>query len=519
MVENSATLYDQVEYPGDPFAQTHPDRLSTIGSLFGMRPAPPANCSVLELGGGNGGNLIPMAYQLPDSRFYCLDLSETAIAQGQRRAERLGLRNIELRHQNIMDVAADFGPFDYIIAHGVYSWVPEFVREKLLDILHDSLAPQGVAYISYNAYPGSHMRDLTREMMLYHTRQLGTSREGIQQSRALLKTLADVAPDNAYGAVVRDQAERIGRLPDAVLYHDDLNAGARAFFLHEVCTSAEQHGLKYLSDATFAFTSYGGHPDRVLSVLRQIPQGAVVGREQYLDFCIGRGFRETLFCRKEVPLRRELAPDIVQNYHLAAFIQPPEGDADLSPGQVVSFKLKEDRELATDHPLSKAAVLTLQAAWPQAVHFRDLLRASMEHLAAAGVALGDDVDAEVAALSHVLFSAYRSDRIELHLHSLPLATEISERPQASKVARTDATASELVVNLRHGRVRLQDANVRQFIQLVDGTRTVDQLADEMSAILLTPGERAGNSSAGIAAMRQGVQANLDILAKLGLLHA
>jgi SAM-dependent methyltransferase len=519
MAENSTTLYDQVEYPGGPFAQTHPDRLSTIGSLFGMRPAPPTNCSVLELGGGDGGNLIPMAYQLPESRFYCLDLSEIAIAQGKQRAERLGLRNIEFKQQNIMDVAADLGPFDYIIAHGVYSWVPEFVQAKLMEILRDSLAPQGVGYISYNAYPGSHMRDVGREMMIYHTRHLDNPREAIQQSRALLKTLAEVVPDDAYGAVVRNRAEHVGELRDAVLYHDDLNPYARAFFLHEVCTAAEQHGLKYLFDAAFASSSYGRLSERVLNVLQQIPQAAIVGREQYLDFCVGRAFRQSLFCRKDVALQRELARDIVRNYHLAALVEPFQEEPDLSRGHAVSFKLTEDRETTTDHPLSKAAFLSLQAAWPQAVHFRDLLPSALQRLANAGVPLGDNPDEEVAALCHVLFSAYRSDMIELHLHPLPLASEISERPEASEVARTDAAASEMTVNLRHGCVWLQDPFVRQFIQLVDGTRTVDQLADEMSVTLLAPEERAGNSPEALAVVREGVHANLNILAKLGLLHA
>src|SRR6185436_9013135 len=118
------TPYDELPYPGSAFAQTHPDRLATIATLFGMAPAPVERCRVLELGCGDGGNLIPMAYTLPGSEFLGIDAGGRGIAIGQDRAVAVGLTNLRLQHLDMLDTAIQLGKFDYIVSHGVYSWVP-----------------------------------------------------------------------------------------------------------------------------------------------------------------------------------------------------------------------------------------------------------------------------------------------------------------------------------------------------------------------------------------------------------
>ena len=162
------TIYDEVLYPNSPFAQTHPDRLATLAILFGMDPAPLPRCRVLEIGCGNGENLIPMAFQYPAAEFLGIDAAGIAIDAGNQEIATLGLANLRLQHRDIMDAGPELGTFDYVIAHGFYSWVPEPVRDKMLAIVQASLAPQGVAFVSYNALPGGRLRQMFREMMLFH---------------------------------------------------------------------------------------------------------------------------------------------------------------------------------------------------------------------------------------------------------------------------------------------------------------------------------------------------------------
>ena len=171
--------YDAVAYPGHAFAQTHPARLATIAHFHGLKAASPQRMRVLELGCGRGGNLLPMAAQYPQSDFVGLDLSGSAIAKATIAQQELGLRNIAFHHRDILAVGDELGTFDYILVHGVYSWVPDIVREAILAIFGRLLTPHGIAYVSYNALPGCRLRDLARDVMLYATRDVHEPEERV----------------------------------------------------------------------------------------------------------------------------------------------------------------------------------------------------------------------------------------------------------------------------------------------------------------------------------------------------
>src|SRR5580658_10025377 len=183
------TDYDVLPYPTKPRPQTHVERLAAVGKLFGMAPAPVEHCRVLEIGCGAGGNLIPMAYALPGSTFAGVDLAASAIAEAQQLAGELELRNLALHARDLREIGDDWGEFDYIVAHGLYSWVPPEVREGLLAVCRARMAPEGIAFLSYNAYPGGHMRQMLREMMLHRTRYAANAREKVAQARQFLEEL------------------------------------------------------------------------------------------------------------------------------------------------------------------------------------------------------------------------------------------------------------------------------------------------------------------------------------------
>jgi SAM-dependent methyltransferase len=503
--------YDAVFYPGHAFEQTHPDRLATIASLFGVQPCPIGRCRVLELGCGLGGNLLPMAAELPESEFVGIDLSGPTIALGVANIERLGLRNITLSHRDIMDVGEDFGRFDYIVAHGVYSWVPQFVRDKMWDIFRRNLNPQGVVYVSYNAYPGSHFRDLTREMMLHHVAAIGDPMQRVQQGRGLMKLLADATPaDKPYGIVMREQFERVANMPDEVLYHDDLTADARAFFLRQVTDDAAHAGMQYLSEATFAHTSFGGHGEKITRIVQSIPDTQFIEREQYLDFFVGRGFHESLFCHGNVALRRDVGASCLRSYWLAGTMRADQDVDPTAPG-VVKFNVSKTASISTDHQLSKAALVLLADAWPGALRFDDLVQGATDRLAARGVTLGAERDEQIEALATLLFRAFCYNYLHVHFDAPRLTPAVSDRPRASVVARHEADAGPLITTLRHRLVQLDDPTVRRFLTLLDGTHTVEDLT-----VLLR--ERIkGDAGAPREITRASVVHHLENFARLGLL--
>ena len=244
--------YDQVLYPGFPLAQTHPDRLATIAGLLGMRALPPDRCRVLELGCGDGGNLIPMALGLPQSQFTGIDLAEQAVARGRTVIQALGLENISLRQMDLTKAGADLGEFDYVLAHGVYSWVPPEVRDALLRISRANLAPDGVAYVSYNAYPGFHRREMFRGMMLHNVRSVRDPAGRYQQAVQLVEDLAKCKLDGELARLLFDeQLQHLSETAPWVLYHDDLAGTNRAFYFHEFAAEARRHHVQYLAEADF----------------------------------------------------------------------------------------------------------------------------------------------------------------------------------------------------------------------------------------------------------------------------
>jgi len=96
-----------------------------------MIPAPVTKCRVLELGCASGGNLIPMAFNLPESEFIGVDFSAKEVEMGNKIIKDLNLKNIRLEQLSIMDIDETFGKFDYIICHDVYSSVPVLFSIKL----------------------------------------------------------------------------------------------------------------------------------------------------------------------------------------------------------------------------------------------------------------------------------------------------------------------------------------------------------------------------------------------------
>lgn len=508
--------YDAVAYPGHAFAQTHPARLATIAHFHGLEAASPQRMRVLELGCGRGGNLLPMAAQYPQSDFVGLDLSGSAIAKASSAQAELGLRNIAFQHRDILTVGDELGTFDYILVHGVYSWVPDIVREAILAIFGRLLTPHGIAYVSYNALPGCRLRDLARDVMLYATRDVHEPEERVRVARAALAAFAEASDGETFhGASLRQRLRQLADTPDNVLYHDDLNPGARAFALHELLDAAQRHGLQFLAEASFP-NQFGAAKGPAQAMIAGIPVEEAVRREQTLDLLIGRAFRETLLCRQEIALKRGIGRGALQPYHLAASTRLAEPGEDARPG-VDQFMFDEGVRLSVDLPLGKAALRRLGQAWPASIAFDRLVALAVADV---GGAAGPEQAQEIGKLEDALLAIFRAGLLDVRLEPPPLTTAISERPLASPVARWQATTAREVTDLRHRMVALDGVIVRKFVCLLDGTRDEARLLADLNAFL----DEAHGSGAEVGdlprrATAEEVSVHLRDVARLGLLQA
>lgn len=495
MPEAQLTSYDVVPYESYPYAQTHPDRLATVAALLGLKPAPVGRCRVLELGCAAGGNLLPMAVALPESRFLGIDLSARQVAEGQATLEALGLTNVELWHLSILDVDDRMGEFDYVICHGVYSWVPSPVQEKILDVCQRSLAPNGVAYISYNTYPGWHMRGMIRDMMAYHARQFVEPAVRIQQARNLLDFMArSVSQENSpFSLLLKSEVEAIRQSRDAYLFHEHLEECNEPVYFYQFAERASAHGLRFLGEVELAAMVPGNNPPEVESVLRMLAPD-LLHMEQYMDFLRNRMFRQTLLCHRHHTPNYSLRPEQLRAFHVASPVKPVSDQSDIHSSAYLKFQGADGLTVDSCEPIVKAALLHLSELWPRSVPF-DMLRAAARTRLSGESPLDDDaLTRDTQVLGHNLLSFYASAStrlVELHVHPPHFVVEITERPEASALARLQALASDQVTSLRHEIVSLGEFE-RHLLRLLDGVR-------DRSAIVAGLAELVGK---GILAVQQ-----------------
>jgi SAM-dependent methyltransferase len=461
--------YDRVRYKSLPLAQTHPDRLATIAALFGITVAPPADCRVLELGCGDGGNLIPMALGLSGSSFTGIDLAAQAVEQGRGVVNALGLNNITLLALDLMEAGPELGGFDYIIAHGVYSWVPENVRERLLHICRANLTPRGVAYVSYNAYPGFHRREMFREMMLYNVDGVEDPADRVRRAISFIEWLNQCRHESQLTRTLL--AEELHHLKENdwwYVYHDDLAPANHAEYFHEFVARARDHGLEYLGEADFLEMQGDIYADSTVEALRRFAEGDVVRKEQYLDFIKGRRFRQTLLCRGEAGLHREPRPEQLTALYFASSASPVSAAPDLRSGVWEEFRGPRGAAMRTDDRQVKTALARLNRIWPQSMQFADLLAES---------------GGEAEPLAEALLKAYSAGLLEVSVRPSQFKVQAGERPVASPLARLQAKEGSMVTTLRHTTEELADDVDRCLVLLLDGACDRSALAAALRAFV------------------------------------
>jgi methyltransferase-like protein/tRNA1(Val) A37 N6-methylase TrmN6 len=471
-MENS---YDEIPYESHAFAQTHPDRLAVMATLFGLSPRPVTSCRVLELGCAAGGNLIPMAWHLPQSTFVGLDLSSRQVRDGCEVIEKLGLANVQLHTMDITQVDQRLGRFDYILCHGVYSWVPEPVQQAILRICRELLEPEGVAYISYNTYPGWRMRQMIRDMMLYHARQFDTPQRQLDGARTLIAFLnAHVAKDNAYGLLLDQELAILEESGDYYLLHDHMEKINLPCYFHEFIERAGGQGLAYLGEADLGSMLVETFPDEVKRQLSLLSSDRV-HLEQYLDFLHNRQFRQTLLAHPQA-LRMQ-APQPLQLRHLlicAELDRENVNDA-IAGNAPVRFVASNGVVVTSADPLVKAALVVLAESFPSSMGLDVLYRAALEHLGKQPEPSREAANLRI--LGEALLEFHGAGAVELHSYEgYPFSTgqDTSDTPRVTALARVYAQRSIMVPGRWHEAVNLGLLGQRALL-LMDGRHSVEQV--------------------------------------------
>lgn len=495
------TPYDAIRYPGLPYAHTHPDHLAAIATFFGVVIAPPDRCRVLEVGCGDGGNLVPMAYALPKSEFVGIDLAGETVQAAQAFARQGGVANVRFETLDLTRFPTDAGTFDYIIAHGVYSWIPVDARDALMALIGRHLAPKGVAFVSYNTYPGCHLRRMVWEMLKFHTGELDDPQSQLAEAQTLIRLIAhgNAQPDQYTQPLVTEAQRMEGRIPP-LLFHDDLSPVNEPVYFHEFVDHAARHGLQFLAESNIVESSYAGIAPEARGMLATMDP---ITRQQYLDFIKCRRFRETLLCRNEVALDRLESVERMRplTFTPAHRVRNAPQDGNTHPATPETLAASDSAD--AERMLIQVILEALRAAVPHPLAFAAMVEqarasADAEQLLAK---LSVDLDA-------ILLAAMLAGVIEPHIVAPKLAFPPGNKPTASGVVRAQLAAGDVVTSLWHKPVKVDDEIALRLLPLLDGTRDRGDLLAVMSDLIGTEGSATTE-----------LDTHLLRLAKLGLLIA
>ncbi len=458
--------YNNAPYQSFAFSHTHPAHLYTLAKLFGLKPVAIEKARILELGCASGGNLIPMAYHYPNAQFVGIDLADKQVQMGLKTINDLNINNIRLQHQSISEFTSKEGKFDYIICHGVYSWVNDEVREAILRICKENLNSNGVAYVSYNTFPGWNMVNSVRDMMFWHTKNIQDPPTKATQARALLKFITDglMEDHSPYAMFLKGEIALLSKQPDSYLLHEHLSSFNQPVYFYQFMEAANSHGLSYLSDALLPTMYTDNLPTQFSKELNKINNIIIIG--QYMDYIRNQRFRCTLLCHQEEQVNRSLKTHDIENFYLQFMGKPTDpnfSENTIQDGVEMGFT-HGAITLKVKNKISQIALFILYQNQLKPMHYNELCdkvmnKANISDIALVKRYLNDDLN--------IMRSAF-AGLINISSYPPLYTTEIAEKPIACPLARYQAKMQNFVTNRRHEPIGL-DPVTKVLLPLLDGT--------------------------------------------------
>jgi SAM-dependent methyltransferase len=453
--------------------------MAAIAALFSAASPPVASARVLELGCASGGNIIPLAARFPDATFKGVDISQRHVEEGCSLISDLGLRNVEIVRGDLAEYDVSGQRFDYVICHGVYSWVPESVQQAILRICAETLADDGIAYVSYNVLPGWHLRRIVRDICLFHSGTDGTPQLRVARSRWMLEQVARLSDENTnFGRVLRDEAKLNATQPDSYILGEFLAAENQPCYFYEFMNRAAACGLAYVCEVGLAESIPENLGPERSKMIREISGSSGVATEQYGDFFTGRTFRRSLLAKAgmgNLTVRR-VSPRNLERLFFSCGLR---FDAEASDGERFVFT-GGNAKLTTNDPVLKEAFSHLAAIYPENCSFRTLVEVIVERTGA------HPTETE-RRLMDGMFKAVGSRQVAASTHHQRVGRASALRPKAWSVARSQVRGGQQwAANLLHTPVPLTPL-ARLLVPHVSGTNDHSALR-RILADALTAGE-------------------------------
>lgn len=502
----ASSSYESQPYEAKAIPQAHPDRLAVVARFHGFLAAKANACRYLDVGCADGAHLIPLALEFPESTFVGVELSPSQAERAQRAISELGLTNVTVHCGDFTQVELG-GGFDYVVAHGLYSWVPPEVQDALIRKTAEWLAPNGVGYLSYNVYPGSYVRDAVRSIGLEFSPPETDPKKALYGLRAISKAFAaSIYSERPLGSAIAREFERVAGAADSQVCHDWFEANMQPVYFADFARHLARHDLRFLAEVTLppGVAQISADGQKLLAQLAK----DVIKREACVDVLTCNAFRCTLVARASALPPRRVDRGRVRVLMMSS-VARIEGEPTLKEGAAVTFLGSHGERFQLSQGLAKAALFELIEQAPVMLGFELLVERARARLAAQGMP-APALEVAQQELEVAVFELHLMGCVDLREHSARCVLEPGERPLVSPWLRWLAMRSKWLVNASHVPVLIDDADVCRLIPLLDGSRDRQALLGAWRQAL------GGEAKAAMSLHR--LTSTLKQLAKLGLLQ-
>ena len=308
--EQAKEIYADLGYLSQPFPYASAPFLESYARLLGLSPAPASTARILEIGSSYGGNLISQALFYPKATFTGIEIAPTQVSVGKTYIDQLGITNLNLLEGDVNESHDHLGTYDYIIAHGFYSWVDEETKDNFLRLCKEHLAENGILYMSYNTYPGWHKMDSVRALLEFANKDIDTlnHREKVRHGKTVASKLGALMLE--YDTVKNQQASFLQSLrqtlqkQDCYVGHDHLEPVNTPVYFHQCMDHMAEHGFTYLCDCDLNLSFPDVYDETLRTQLQELAPHDPLAREQYIDFILNTAFRKSLFTHKGATPKR-----------------------------------------------------------------------------------------------------------------------------------------------------------------------------------------------------------------------
>ena len=465
--------YDKVPYKGAIIPNSYPGHLALCNMWHNGRHSPLQGFHLTELGCGDGANLLPMAFYHPDSTFIGIDNAESGLSRAREGARQIGLHNIQFVQKDICEIEqAEIVQCDYIIAHGLYSWVSDGIREAILQFCRNGLSATGLAFISYNAQPGWASRGLVRDILLRSASvQQAAIEDKANKAIEVATELLQAMPsrDYAYAVLLAEELERVRDGKPFYVFHEYLEEFNEGVWLRDFVQRARQNDLNYVCDAQFSQWE-GQVPKELKHSLSQAGLDPIE-QEETADLLCNRYFHASILCRSDVPGESMSHPKILEQVSIASSLRADSDPFDLTEGVVELLIGTHGQEIILDVSIIKAAVVLLAAQWPIGMQLNNLFQQASRLLSENGHNVLEDAQSQ---LTDELITLFEAGGIDLRLQQPDYSRGLPEYPKLHKLARYEIGHRDALTTPYHLPLSFND----QFLEVVsvmDGSKSTKEI--------------------------------------------